>query len=139
MGFPTKLHRNQQHYHSNHHHLSSFILLLLQIQIAEKHTPIRQSLQRERKSMEGEFCECRPLGFVIGLPFALISLVFCPVGAIIWFLGYATFSIFSSLFYAFLFLLLTFFLIYLQQYFPFFSVFPFFSYWFICKTNLIIE
>ncbi|ESW04766.1 hypothetical protein PHAVU_011G123800 [Phaseolus vulgaris] len=37
--------------------------------------------------MEGEFCECRPLGFVIGLPFALISLVFCPVGAIIWFLG----------------------------------------------------
>ncbi|KAK7342389.1 hypothetical protein VNO80_25339 [Phaseolus coccineus] len=37
--------------------------------------------------MEGEFCECRPLGFVIGLPFAVISLVFCPVGAIIWLLG----------------------------------------------------
>ncbi|XP_027911948.1 signaling peptide TAXIMIN 2-like [Vigna unguiculata] len=37
--------------------------------------------------MEGEFCECRPLGFVIGLPFALLSLVFCPVGAIIWLLG----------------------------------------------------
>ncbi|RDX93816.1 hypothetical protein CR513_23875, partial [Mucuna pruriens] len=37
--------------------------------------------------MEGEFCECRPLGFVIGSPFALLSLLFCPVGAIICLLG----------------------------------------------------
>ncbi|KAL2328177.1 hypothetical protein Fmac_021604 [Flemingia macrophylla] len=37
--------------------------------------------------MEGEFCECRPLAFVIGSPFALLSLLFCPIGAIIWLLG----------------------------------------------------
>ncbi|XP_061355047.1 signaling peptide TAXIMIN 2-like [Gastrolobium bilobum] len=37
--------------------------------------------------MEDEFCECRPLGFLVGLPFALVSLVLSLVGAIIWLLG----------------------------------------------------
>ncbi|XP_054814341.1 signaling peptide TAXIMIN 2-like [Prosopis cineraria] len=31
--------------------------------------------------------ECRPLGFLIGLPFALIALVLAAVGAVIWILG----------------------------------------------------
>ncbi|PWA72756.1 hypothetical protein CTI12_AA267430 [Artemisia annua] len=30
---------------------------------------------------------CRPLGFLIGLPFALIALVFSVVGAVIWVIG----------------------------------------------------
>ncbi|WVZ03694.1 hypothetical protein V8G54_024500 [Vigna mungo] len=59
--------------------------VLVTIQIAEKHTVTAE--KEEREIMEGEFCECRPLGFVIGLPFALLSLVFCPVGAVIWLLG----------------------------------------------------
>ncbi|KAK7263692.1 hypothetical protein RJT34_31286 [Clitoria ternatea] len=37
--------------------------------------------------MADEFCECRPLGFVTGLPFALVSLVLAPVGAVIWLIG----------------------------------------------------
>ncbi|KAK2434677.1 hypothetical protein P8452_31761 [Trifolium repens] len=36
---------------------------------------------------DDEFCECRPLGFIIGLPFALISLVLSLIGAIIWVIG----------------------------------------------------
>ncbi|KAL3821218.1 hypothetical protein ACJIZ3_007123 [Penstemon smallii] len=31
--------------------------------------------------------DCRPLGFLIGLPFALVALVLSLVGAIIWILG----------------------------------------------------
>ncbi|XP_027348189.1 uncharacterized protein LOC113859676 [Abrus precatorius] len=37
--------------------------------------------------MEDEFCECRPLGFLIGLPFSLASLLLCLVGAFIWLFG----------------------------------------------------
>ncbi|XP_028792972.1 signaling peptide TAXIMIN 2-like [Neltuma alba] len=32
-------------------------------------------------------CECRPLGFLIGLPFALASLLLSLVGAVIWIIG----------------------------------------------------
>lgn len=74
------------------------LLLLLQIQIAEKHIPLWHN--DKKINMEGEFCECRPLGFVIGLPFALVSLVFCPVGAIMWLIGYVKFSNFYPIFYA---------------------------------------
>ncbi|KAL5703816.1 hypothetical protein ACHQM5_022322 [Ranunculus cassubicifolius] len=34
-----------------------------------------------------EESSCRPLGFLIGLPFALLELVLSLVGAIIWILG----------------------------------------------------
>ncbi|XP_057457702.1 signaling peptide TAXIMIN 2-like [Lotus japonicus] len=37
--------------------------------------------------MEDEFCECRPLAFLLGLPFALVSLVFSLVGVVIWLIG----------------------------------------------------
>ncbi|KAK1325414.1 hypothetical protein QJS10_CPA01g02040 [Acorus calamus] len=31
--------------------------------------------------------ECRPLGFLIGLPFAVLALLFSLVGVIIWIIG----------------------------------------------------
>ncbi|KAI3457422.1 hypothetical protein Pfo_014085, partial [Paulownia fortunei] len=31
--------------------------------------------------------ECRPLGFFIGLPFALVALVLSLVGAVVWVIG----------------------------------------------------
>jgi len=41
--------------------------------------------------MGEEGCECRPLGFLIGLPFALLALILSLVGAVIWVFGYAFF------------------------------------------------
>jgi len=38
--------------------------------------------------MGEEGCECRPLGFLIGLPFALLALILSLVGAVIWVFGY---------------------------------------------------
>ncbi|XP_004487196.1 signaling peptide TAXIMIN 2 [Cicer arietinum] len=37
--------------------------------------------------MEEEGCECRPLGFLIGLPFALLALILSLLGAVIWLFG----------------------------------------------------
>ncbi|KAF8411124.1 hypothetical protein HHK36_003663 [Tetracentron sinense] len=31
--------------------------------------------------------DCRPLGFLLGLPFALVALIFSLVGAVVWVLG----------------------------------------------------
>jgi len=48
--------------------------------------------------MGEEGCECRPLGFLIGLPFALLALILSLVGAVIWVFGYVLFSQKFSLF-----------------------------------------
>jgi hypothetical protein len=37
---------------------------------------------------DGDGCKCRPLGWLLGLPFALLAVLVSIVGAIIWIIGY---------------------------------------------------
>lgn len=39
---------------------------------------------------------CRPLGFLLGLPFALLAVLVSIVGAIIWIIGYVSSSSFCD-------------------------------------------
>lgn len=89
---------------STQHHT----LILLHSQIITSphyflHIHISKSISEEntalRDIMGEEGCECRPLGFLIGLPFALLALILSLVGAVIWVFGYV---FFSQIFYLFL-------------------------------------
>ena len=66
----------------------------------------KQSLQRNKETFDFErMGDCRPLGFLLGLPFALVALVLSLVGAVIWVIGLVFFL--SYLFiYLFLYMLL---------------------------------
>ena len=66
----------------------------------------KESLQRNKETFDFErMGDCRPLGFLLGLPFALVALVLSLVGAVIWVIGLVFFL--SYLFiYLFLYMLL---------------------------------
>lgn len=65
-------------------------LLLFEFQNQNKKKVHRKEREREtldfRERRMGE-SDCRPLGFLLGLPFALVALVLSVVGAVIWVIG----------------------------------------------------